>query len=85
MRANVLRRARRYGAANVRVFGSVGRQAASSESDLDLLVDPVPGRFRRLELSLSLRRLLGRRVDIVTEESLPWLIQPQVIAEAVPL
>jgi predicted nucleotidyltransferase len=84
-RRAILRLAERYGARNVRVFGSVARRSATAKSDLDLLVDPVPSRLDVVRLGLQLEKLLGRRVDVVTEGSLGWYIQPQVIAEAVPL
>ncbi len=86
-RAAVLALARRYGARRVRVFGSVRRQQADRRSDVDLLVDDLPGAslldVARLEVELG--RLLGRPVDVVEEDSLPWSIRPQVLAEAVPL
>ncbi|MCI4326405.1 MAG: nucleotidyltransferase domain-containing protein [Thermoplasmata archaeon] len=82
----VLRLARRYGATNVRVFGSVARHGASHDSDIDLLVDPIREEsYRPIDLALSLTAALGRRVDLVRERSLVWLVQPQVVAEAVPL
>ncbi|MCI4330494.1 MAG: nucleotidyltransferase domain-containing protein [Thermoplasmata archaeon] len=84
-RKAILRLAESYGARNVRVFGSVARRTATSKSDLDLLVDPVPARFDVVHLGLRLEKLLGRHVDVVTEQSLGWYIQPQVIAEAIPL
>jgi uncharacterized protein len=85
-RRKVLRAARRYGGTNVRVFGSVARRQATPSSDLDLLVDPArSGRYRPVDLAVYLRKLLGRRVDLVTESSLHWLVQPRVLAEAVPL
>jgi len=73
--------------ASLSVFGSVARQEATRKSDVDFLVEyrrPVDlltnVRFRR-----ELESVLGRRVDLVNEESLEWLVQPQVVAEAVPL
>lgn len=85
-REEALRLARRHGAGNVRVFGSVARREATAESDLDLLVDRIRGTaYRPVDLTLQLTRLLGRRVDLATESSLHWLVQPRVIAEAVPL
>jgi hypothetical protein len=84
-RSAILRLAERYGARNVRVFGSVARRTATSNSDLDLLVDPVRSRIDIVHLGLRLEKLLGRHVDVVTEGSLGWYIQPQVIAEAIPL
>lgn len=87
LREAVLRIAREHGARDVRVFGSVRRGQAGPASDLDLLV-----RFRRgadlfdqIRLERELRRLLGRRVDVVTEEGLHPLVRPQALFEAVPL
>ena len=84
-RTAVVRLAERHGAREVRVFGSVARREATLASDVDLLVSPVAGRYDPVSLQLELTRLLGRRVDVVSEQSLHWFIQPQIIAEAVPL
>ena len=45
-REEMLRLAARYGARNVRAFGSVARGEADETSDLDLLVELDPGRRR---------------------------------------
>ncbi|EQD27085.1 DNA polymerase, beta-like region, partial [mine drainage metagenome] len=70
-----------------RVFGSVRTSTAGTRSDVDLLVDELPEAslldLARLETELS--RLLGRSVDVVEEDCLPWSIRAQVLAEAVPL
>lgn len=85
-RKQVLRLARSYGAENVRVFGSVARREATPNSDVDIVVDPIrPDRYRPIDLALALRTALGRPVDLVSERSLHWLIQPKVLAEAIPL
>ncbi len=85
-RGEVLRLARKFGATNVRIFGSVARNDATPTSDVDVLVDPVGGgRYRPIDLALALTRTLGRRVDLVDEGSLFWLIQPRVVAEAIPV
>ncbi len=86
-RKAVIALARKYGARRVRVFGSVRRRTADSQSDLDLLVDDLP-RGSLLSVALlevELSRLLGRPVDVVEEGSLPWATRPQVLAEAIPL
>lgn len=75
----------KFGATNVRVFGSVARKQATAASDVDFLVDPVRRRYRPVDLGLALKKLLDRRVDVVTERGLPWYIQPNVVVEAVPL
>lgn len=84
-RAEVLRLARLYGAKEVRVFGSIARREGTPASDLDLLVTPSRRRFDPISLRLALQDLLGRKVDVVSEQALHWFVQPQVIAEAVPL
>lgn len=81
----LLRLVRRFGAREARVFGSVARREATLASDVDILVDSRGSRFDPFSLAIELRQLLGRRVDVVTESSLHWFVQPQVIAEAIPL
>jgi predicted nucleotidyltransferase len=39
----------------------------------------------RAALAADLEKILGRRVDVVPEEALHWLVRPQVLFEAVPL
>ncbi|HAT46006.1 MAG TPA: nucleotidyltransferase [Ktedonobacter sp.] len=86
-REDILRTANRYGAFNVRVFGSVARGEADSESDIDLLVDMEAGRSL-LDLSgllIDLEDLLGCNVDVVTERGLRDRIRERVLKEAVAL
>ena len=86
-REEVLQVARRHGASNVRVFGSVARGEASPDSDVDFLVDMEPGRSL-LDLGgllMDLQELLGRRVDVVTERGLRERVRERVLREAVPL
>ncbi len=86
-RAEILRLAAKHGARNVRVFGSVLRGEADDESDLDLLVEFEPGRslLDQAGLALDLEELLGRKVDVVTERSLYWLLRRRILKEARPL
>ena len=83
----ILRLAARYGARNVRVFGSVARGESDEHSDVDFLVDLEPGRslFDLGGLLIALERLLGRPVDVVTEKGLRPRIREQVRASAVEL
>ena len=86
-RDEILQIARRYGAKDVRVFGSAARGDASNDSDIDLLVNLEPGRSL-LDLGgllVELQDLLGCRVDVVTERGLRERIRNDVIREAVPL
>ena len=86
-REDILKIAAKHGARNVRVFGSVAREEAGPESDIDLLVDMEPGRSL-LDLGglwSDLNELLGRKVDIVTENSIYWLLRRRILKEARPL
>jgi uncharacterized protein len=86
-RNEILSIAARYGARNVRVFGSVARGDARPDSDVDILVDMEPGRslFDLGGLLSELQTLLGVDVDVITEKGLRPRIRAQVIREAVPL
>lgn len=79
--------AARYGAHDVRIFGSVARGDATDLSDLDLLVRFEPGRslLDQGGLLMDLSELLGIRVDIVSEGALSGRFGEVVRKEAVPL
>ena len=83
-REEILRVAAQHGAYNIRVFGSVARGEARDESDIDLLVDLEPGRsgLDQAGLILDLEELLERRVDVVTEAGLYWLLRRRILKEA---
>src|SRR5438067_925374 len=63
-RADILEIAKRYGASNLRIFGSVARGEADEKSDIDFLVDMESGRslLDLAGLRVDLRELLGRSV-----------------------
>ena len=86
-RTEIMQIAARYGAHNLRVFGSVARGDARPDSDVDLLVDMEPGRslFDLGGLLYDLQTLLGVDVDVVTEKGLRPRIRMQVMREATPL
>ena len=83
-REEILQLAARHGAHNVRVFGSVARGEVTKDSDVDLLVDMEPecSLLDMVSLQVALRELLGRKVDVVTEASIYWLIRRRVLREA---
>ena len=86
-RGDILELAARHGATNVRLFGSVARNEAGPESDLDVLVDLQSGRslFDLGGLLMDLQDLLGCQVHLVTEGALHWYIRDRVLNEAVSL
>jgi predicted nucleotidyltransferase len=83
--AEILRIAARYGAFNVRVFGSVARAEADEHSDIDFLVEMEPGRslFDLGGMQSDLETALGRPVDVVTEKGLKTRIRTRVLREAI--
>jgi uncharacterized protein len=71
----------------VRVFGSVARGEAGEDSDVDLLVSTTTKTSPWFPSALvaELEQLLGRRVDVVTEAGLYWLLRRRILREARPL
>lgn len=86
-RKEILELARKHGAQNLRVFGSVARGESSEQSDLDFLVEvgPVHSAWFPAGLIADLEDLLGIPVDVVTEDGLHWYIKERVLEEARPL
>jgi predicted nucleotidyltransferase len=74
-------------AVNPRVFGSVLRGRDTESSDLDILVDPLPGTtlFDLGGLQIALEELLGIQVDLLTPGDLPQRSRERVLNEAVPV
>jgi hypothetical protein len=83
----ILAIAHKHGVRSVRVFGSFARGEAREDSDLDLLIQAGPGRtpFFPGGLLADLEEALGRKVDVVEENGLHWVIRERVLKEAVPL
>lgn len=77
----------RYRASNPRIFGSVRHGTDQDGSDLDLLVDALPGAtlFDLGGLHFELEALLGVRVDLLTPADLPPKFRAQVLSEALPV
>jgi predicted nucleotidyltransferase len=86
-RDEIIAVARQYGASDIRIFGSVARGDATESSDVDLVARFEPGRslFDQGGLLMDLRRLLGVKVDLVSEGALTGRFGQMVREEAVPL
>lgn len=74
-------------ASNPRVFGSALRGDDVEGSDLDLLVDPLPGAtlLDMAGIQLELEEILGLPVDVLTPGDLPRRIRDRILGEAQPL
>lgn len=83
-RDEVREAASRFHTANPRVFGSVLHGEDQDDSDLDLLVDALPGAtlFDLGGLQVELEELLSVPVDLLTPGDLPMKFRDQVLAEA---
>jgi predicted nucleotidyltransferase len=68
----------------VRVVGSMSRSDGCDGSDVDLLVTLTPGNsaLGLGGLMLDAQKLLGRRVDVVTEASQHVALRERVLAGA---
>lgn len=86
-RDEILRIAAKYGAHDVRIFGSVARLEDREDSDVDLLVEFEQGRslLDHAGLVLELEELLGRTVEIGTPKGLRPRFRERILKEAVPL
>jgi Predicted nucleotidyltransferases len=86
-RDEILQVCAKYGARNVRVFGSVARGEADEQSDIDLLVEFEPNRslLDHAGLFVELQELLGVKVDVVSDRGLKPRIRQRVSQEAIPL
>lgn len=78
---------RRYGAYNVRLFGSRSRGTATASSDLDLLIDLAPNRdlFDLIGIKQEIEAVTGCKVDVVTEKGLSKHLRSKILKEAQPL
>ena len=55
----------RYGVTRLGIFGSVARDEATYESDVDVVVEMAPDLFGRASLKEELEKILGAKVDLV--------------------
>ncbi|MBI2077215.1 MAG: nucleotidyltransferase family protein [Euryarchaeota archaeon] len=85
-RAAIAAFCRRYGIRRLSLFGSVLRSDFRAESDVDVLVEFVPGRvpgfFGLVDMQDELSAMLGRRVDLRTPQDLSRYFRSEVVASA---
>ena len=76
---------RQYYVRELSVFGSAARGEMRPDSDIDLLVEFIPGaKIDLVDYSglLDLSTLIGRKVDLVSKKGLKPLIRASVLKEA---
>ena len=85
-REAILHLATRYGVERMRVFGSMARGQASSDSDIDFLVAFRRGRtlLDLIGFKQDLENLIGRKVDVVSEGGVSPYLRNRIFSEAVP-
>jgi predicted nucleotidyltransferase len=71
-----------YGVRRIGLFGSFAHGTSGPESDVDILVEfePVKKSYDNfIHLAFYLEEILGRRVELVTTESLSPYIGPRIL------
>ncbi len=78
---------KQFAVAKLAIFGSVARDEATADSDVDILVEYEPdarvGLFAFVDLQRYLSELLGARVDLATPEALREEMKDQILQEAI--
>jgi uncharacterized protein len=75
----------RFGIKSLLLFGSVARNEATQESDLDFVVD-FDGTItfdRYMDLKIFLEDLFGKKIDLAIEDSLKPQIRQKILEEAI--
>jgi predicted nucleotidyltransferase len=87
LRAALRNLRQRWPIRSLALFGSVMRDDASTDSDLDVLVefDRPTYLFAFLALEETLATLAGRRVDLISRSALKRHVGQSILAEVVPL
>lgn len=77
---------KRHSVKRASIFGSFAKGTEKSRSDVDFLIE-YKGREKSLldlvDLKLDLEKILNRKVDIITYQSIYWAMRDQILAEQV--
>ena len=86
-REEILKTCAKYGAYDVRIFGSIARGEADELSDIDILVKFESGRtlLDHAGLILELEKILKCKVDVVSEKGLKPRIKNRILKEVISL
>jgi len=77
----------KFNVKEIAIFGSYVRKENNKTSDVDILVDfsKAISFFRFLELEQYLKKIVGKKVDLVSRGALKPIIGKYILKEAVPL
>jgi uncharacterized protein len=86
-RTDILAIAQKYGATNLRIFGSVARGEERPDSDIDFLIDQNRewGLLEHIGMIQDLEDLLDRKVDLATPDALHSAFKDRILNEAIAL
>jgi predicted nucleotidyltransferase len=76
---------RKYRVTELGIFGSFARGEQKNRSDIDILVkfDGLPDIFTYIELEDYLKKLLGKKVDLVRKEAIRPELKKRILKETV--
>ena len=77
---------RRHAIKRASIFGSFARGDAKANSDVDFLIEykaKNKSLFDLVDLKFELEEALGRKVDIITYNSIYWRLREQILAEQI--
>lgn len=77
---------KRHSVKHAAIFGSFARGEAKTRSDVDFLIEyksPKKSLFDLVDLKSELEESLGRKVDLITYNSIYSRIREQILAEQV--
>jgi len=71
---------KRYQIKEIKIFGSYAKGEQKESSDIDIIVDfeETPTFIEFIKIQEELERLLGVKVDLLTEESISPFIKPYI-------
>ncbi|RUM33498.1 MAG: nucleotidyltransferase [Archaeoglobus sp.] len=71
---------KKYKIKKIKIFGSYARGEQREASDIDLIVDfeEIPTFIELMKIQEELEKLLGVKVDLLTEESISPFIKPYI-------
>ena len=86
-RDDIYRIVQKYGCSNPRIFGSVARNEATAQSDIDFMVDPseTTSLFDLSGIYYELEQILPMEFDLITSRQIPEANRKAILNEAIPV